>query len=190
MSPKIKVIIGWLAFLYIVFHFVFVALFAAPSQFVPAKVKNFTKPYVTPFFMQSWSMFAPCPVVKGRVKLNIVTENDSTGWFYATENYESGYDYLRFTHHGDIMLMEANIIHWINYDKRDIGLKLNEPIPDDYVEFVKKGNGYWMLKKFSRRIAEIKLGEKSSRVYSIIELEDVKSGESGIIEYPVFEFND
>ena len=86
MTERNKLIAGWLAAVFLLFHTTFIFIYASPGHLISSKAKAFVNPYVSPLFEQSWAMFAPCPLIDGGIEFRIFTENDTTDWLRPAED--------------------------------------------------------------------------------------------------------
>lgn len=188
MKQKNKTIAAWIAFLFVVLHLTFISLYAAPPAYVSAPVKAVVTPYVSPLFEQSWSMFAPCPVVSGHLKVKITYATKEMDWFYPTKEPREWHSYLRGSHHSELVLLEANMIYWVNCDVQDLQLNLSEPIPDYLIDSFKHGYSYWMMNRYLYGLALKISDEKPLKAEVIAELNNVKTGEEGFLTYPPMEW--
>ena len=73
---KKKIKYGWLAFLFVIIHFVFILISIFPKSFTTPNLHFISNQYVQPFFVQRWAMFAPCPTFENRIKLKFYFQKD------------------------------------------------------------------------------------------------------------------
>lgn len=189
MTARNKIIAGWLAFLFVVFHCSFIFIYAFPSNRISPSLKKLVTPYVEPMFEQQWSMFAPCPVLNGGISMKFISKSDTTDWLRPAEQAVFWHRWLRITHHAEIALLESNLIYWISADITDLNLSLNEPIPEDKVRFFKDGYSYNLLARYALGISR---NEKIDDVQSCLmkcDLENVETGEMGELLIPEINLN-
>ena len=155
---------------------------------LPDQMKTVVSPYVSPIFEQQWSMFAPCPLVEGKIKMNIQHKDGETGWIHPANQANDWHRILRFTHHGEIALLEANLIYWVNYDRVDFALKYDEDFDEEIFSiFSKEASSYHFLKRYVVGVSG-NLGIEAISAEVICELENVKTGEGGELRYPSYKF--
>ena len=184
MSQKNKTIIGWAAFIFVCFHLVAIFIFASPYQFGLQRGKKLVSPYVTPLFEQSWSMFAPCPVVNGKIWVKIEYKDEVVDWFDPRENDRKWHKWLRCSHHGDRILLEANVLHYIWAEAEEFGLAYDEPIPESLIEAFRETAGYVYAKRYSYGVARNYADKEPEKIWVRAEMENLKTGDSGSFELP------
>lgn len=188
MKPKNKILAGWIAFLFVLFHLSAIFIYAAPASYMPAPAKRFVNPYVTPLFEQTWSMFAPCPVVGGKMHVQLIYEDETTDWIEPTANDRRWHKYLRVTHHADLALLESNILYWVDYDVRDLGISYTDHVPEDLRALLKQGYSYLMLRRYVYRFGYIYKGEYPIAASVIMDVNNAESGVEGSVRFPEFKF--
>lgn len=153
-----------------------------------AKSKAFVSPYVLPLFEQRWGMFAPCPLVQGKVKMNIQYKNGETGWIHPAAEAVELHRLLHFTHHGELALLEANLVYWIDTDRIDFGLNYDEEFDNSIASiFMEQGHSYNLLKRYVYGVAmNLELTPISAEVKC--EMENVKTKETGLIDFPKYKW--
>ena len=186
MKEKNKIIVGWLAFLFVVFHLSALFIFASPPQFGLQKGKKAVSPYVVPLFEQTWTMFAPCPVVTGKMKMKITYDSGDTEWFYPAENSRHWHQYLRGSHHGDLVILESNLLHWLKVDLEDFNLAYEGECPAYLEEAFKHGHSYFLISRYAYGWALKTKDEVPVSAEVIAELENVKTGETGDFRLPIY----
>lgn len=185
MTQKNKIIAAWIAFCFVVIHVSFILIYAAPPQLVPDKAKSFVSPYVNPLFHQTWAMFAPCPVVEGRLKVQLNSTTDKSEWFYPTASDRTIHNWVRVSHHAELVLLESNLIYWVNYDMQLNELKIGDQLHPNQISPFKGGHSYRMINRYVHRLASQLEGEPVS-ANVVVELSNVKTGEEGELNYPEF----
>jgi hypothetical protein len=154
---------------------------------IPGEVKQVVAPYVYPIFEQHWSMFAPCPSADGKIKLNIKFEGGETGWFYPNKSAQDYHRKLRATHHGEIAILELNLIYWAMADKMEFNLQYDEVIPYPLSVHLKDGYSYILFKRFIYGVARnLELTPVSANL--VCEIEEVDSGVKGDLIFPEFKW--
>lgn len=150
--------------LFLVFHTVAIFIYAFPKEHMPTGLRNFVKPYVHPLFSQRWAMFAPCPLIDGEITLKL-TDNNGQEWVVEPfKKIIANHRLWRVTHHGDLSIQGANLIHWVSTDVIDWStedlrlkdlayMKLNETLSYNLLRRMAYGWAY--QNKFSLRKAEV-----------------------------------
>ena len=184
MSQKNKTIVGWLAFFFVCFHVAAIFIYGAPYQFGLQKGQKIVTPYISPIFEQNWSMFAPCPVVDGKVYVKIEYEDETVDWFDPRASDRKWHRWLRGSHHGDRLLLEANVIHYIWAEVEEFGLKYNEEIPDNLIEPFRETGGYVTAKRYSYGVARNYSDKQPKKIWVMAEMTNLLSGESGQFVLP------
>ncbi|MBD3637107.1 MAG: hypothetical protein HUJ25_07140 [Crocinitomicaceae bacterium] len=188
MSEKNKIIAGWVAFLFVVFHLSAIFIFAAPYQFGWQPAKRFVNPYVTPLFQQDWSMFAPCPYVEGKLRVKIIYEDETTDWFYPNDNAKKWHRYLRFSHHGDLVILETNLMHFVYMDMVELGIEIGEPIPEHLISIYKDTRSWNLIRKYVYGVSKNRSEREPIQIKVIAELHNVITDKSGELELPTFKW--
>lgn len=188
MTVRNKIIAGWIAFLFVIFHCTSIFIYASPSNRLVPALKSFVTPYVEPLFEQQWSMFAPCPVMDGGISMKFYTKDDSTDWIRPAKDAIFWHRWTRITHDGEIALLESNLIHWVNADVIDLNLSLNDPMPDDKIKFFKEGYSYVLLMRYAYGTAKNIGIDRPLSCQMKCDLENVETGEKGMIDIPEFKW--
>lgn len=178
---------GWLAFSFVLIHFTFIILYAFPQQFVSERTKSVAAVYVDPLFVQKWSMFAPCPVLDMKVKLKIHHEKGESDWFYPGEEYRKKHSFWRGSWHGDYVITEINMLHWVYADLAEF-----EQDPENISYTDKKkfqtSKGGLMLQRFIKGISLSFFDALPIEAYAICEFNNVKTDELIELELPVYKY--
>lgn len=186
---KQKIWIGWLAFLFIVIHFVFILAYALPPEFSNSSLKSFATPYVEPVFTQHWSMFAPCPITNASVEIKFYFDgNDSTDWVSPTEDARNIHGWLKGTHHGELVLAESNLMYWLGLDLDRMGIEIGDPFPLYRTSEFQQGYSYFKIKDYIEGNALYLYDKEVVHAKIRCDLEDVVTGERGVLELPEFYF--
>lgn len=188
MNERNKIITGWIAFIFVVFHLSALFLFAAPAQFGLLKGKKFVSPYVVPLFEQSWSMFAPCPVTTGKIKVKIQYADESTDWFYPGENAQKWHQYLRASHHGDLVILESNLIYWLTVDLDDFNLPYEGQCPSYLIEAFKHAHSFHLIGRYVYGWGLKNNNQPPISARVEVDLHNVKTGEKGTFKMPVYQW--
>ncbi|MBK6527358.1 MAG: hypothetical protein IPG07_18465, partial [Crocinitomicaceae bacterium] len=80
MTKSNKILLGWLAFIFVVVHSTAIFIYAFPEQYISPGLKNTASVYVHPVFEQTWSLFAPAPLNDTKLRVKYYFEDDSTDW--------------------------------------------------------------------------------------------------------------
>ena len=184
-----KIWIGWLAFLFIVVHFSFIIIYAFPATISHPKLKAFATPYVEPIFAQTWGMFAPCPTVNSTIEIKFYFENDSTEWDNPVTDAANRHSYLRGSHHGEIVLAASNLYYWLSLDLNMLNVAIGDDFPTDRMAEFYDGYSYYKIQNFIRGNGWYLYDSKVESALIRFYLEDVVSGEEGMITLPKFYLN-
>jgi len=181
-----KNITGWTAFGFIVIHFALIIAYALPTDISGDRVKRIAGAYVSPIFEQSWSMFAPCPVINGHVEIMYFFENDSTDWTNPVINAQKKHAFFRGTYHGELVLAESNLMYWIVTDLDAMEIDLNHPFPSDRTNEYQKRYSFNMIRNYiwGNAIYHYDDNVKKARVKCLIE--NVALNSYAEIELPQF----
>ncbi|MCB9223573.1 MAG: DUF5819 family protein [Crocinitomicaceae bacterium] len=155
---------------------------------MPDSAKMTVSPYLEPLFTQRWSMFYPCPVAEGKFKMKFYFEDDTTGWVYPTKEDYKWYKILRFSHHGELTLLESNMAFYVIRDIHDLGWEIGELKTQNIEDFRQKGS-YRMVKNYAKAIAVKRKGEDPIRVDVICELHEVINDTRGELVFPPYTWN-
>ena len=186
MKEKNKILAGWIAFIFVVFHLSALFIFASPPQFGFQKGKKFVSPYVVPLFEQTWAMFAPCPVATGKFKMKITYDSGETEWFYPGETASDWHQYLRGSHHGDLVILESNLLYWLRVDLQDFNLPYEGQCPAYLEETFKQGHSYYLISRYAFGWG-LKKGDQTPISAEVMaEMRNVKTGEEGTFTLPTF----
>ena len=183
MAKKHKILIGWLGFIFVCLHISILFVYAAPRQVIPDKTKKAVVPYVEPLFRQKWAMFAPCPVVGGQLKYRLIYEQDTTDWEYKFADAAEWHAVLRGSHHSDLMLLESNLVFWVNYELENLGMGLNHRMTPNEDEIFRESEAYLLNYRLAKGLAR-QAEQYPIEVEIAYELENVKTGEEGVFYLP------
>lgn len=76
MSNLIKYFLAICLSCILVFHFVFIIIYASPIKPTNSKLSGYSIKYVYPYFHQSWSLFAPAPTNKNYILIKIPNKSE------------------------------------------------------------------------------------------------------------------
>ncbi|MCH2235338.1 MAG: DUF5819 family protein [Crocinitomicaceae bacterium] len=183
MEEKRKIRLGWAGFAFIVFHFGVIFLYAMPDQWKNETVEEVTGSYVNPIFYQKWNLFAPCPLIDGSLSINFKFESgEETGWINPGMEILKTHRWLRFTHHGKIVLGEANLIYFLYRDLYYEGhLDSGEDV--SFEKFPSYSDGYRKLKTYSLGYGEYLFDEEVISCDTRVRFTNVKNGNSVNVEF-------
>ena len=190
MSTANKIRIGWVAFTFVVAHFAMIVIYAFPAQYMPESLKSVSQGYVYPVFEQSWSLFAPCPLVDGHLRVKYYFENDSTDWINPIAEAEKVHSMFRITYHADLILGESNVWFWVVGDLQDMGLSPYESFPADSTDAFKYTASYWRLLYYLKGNADYLYDEQPVRAFVECSFENVSTGEKGVMILPEFNWTE
>jgi len=174
------------AFSLVVAHFAMIVIYAFPSNYMPESFKSVSQGYVYPVFEQSWSLFAPCPLIDGHLRVKYYFENDSTAWVNPIAEAEKVHAMLRFTHHADLVLGESTVLFWVVGDLQEIGLSPYESFPVDSADAFKNKASYGRLLYYLKGNADYLYDKKPIRAVAECSFENVATGEKGKMILPEF----
>lgn len=186
MSTINKIRLGWVAFTFVVMHFVMIIIYAFPAPYMPEGLRTISSAYVYPVFEQSWSLFAPCPLVDNHLRVKYYFENDSTDWINPIANAEKMHAILRFTHHGDLALGQSNLLFWLAGDLQEMGLSPYQSFPEDSSAAFKYTASYWRMLYYLKGNANYLYDKEPISAYAECSFENVMTGEKGVIILPEF----
>jgi hypothetical protein len=184
-----KIWIGWVAFLFIIIHFSFIIVYALPPQVSGPQLKMIATPYVEPIFTQTWGMFAPCPTVNATISIQFYLVNGKVVLENPVAEAVETHQYLRGSHHGELVLSASNLYYWLSLDLDQMGVETGEEFPIEKSSEFYDGYSYYKIKNFIRGNA---LSLYETAVDSAIirfSVEDVATGDEGVIELPKFYFD-
>jgi hypothetical protein len=189
MKQKNKIVAGWLAFVFVVGHIAMISIYACPEQIMPASAKSFVSPYVQPIFTQRWNMFYPCPRASGRFNVRITYEDEQTDWFFPTDTDIKWYKRLRFTHHGEIVLLESGYIYWTYNDLIDLGWDFNTDLSQEKKEEFKSSYSYDKVRNYMKAIAVKEKGKDPIKVEVKVNYRSTVTGQEAEFEFPEYTWN-
>lgn len=179
---------GWIAFGFVVFHVVCISIYAAPEKYISPKNKQWVSYYSFPFFEQRWSMFAPCPVIDGKIKVKLYSDTDSTDWFYPGDDFRSKHKIFRGSWHSDLVIFETNLLWWVHYNFEEAGGNLSNPNVEALDEAMKEGIGALMMRRFVGGLGRQVFGELPAKANVICEFNNVLENREYQYKYPSFYF--
>lgn len=185
-SLRNKNIWGVAAFGFVCVHFGLIFNYAMPPNYDSDTLERISKPYVEPIFTQRWSMFAPCPTINATVEMKFYFEKDSTAWFKPSDQFLTKHQWLRGSHHGELVIGESNLVYWLQIDLKEMGLTKLNKIPDNRLDEFKNGQSYAKISAYLKGYAQylFKKNAKAARIR--FEMQDVQKGEFQKLELPVF----
>lgn len=111
-------------------------------------LKNAVTPYVSPVFEQTWSLFAPCPLMEQHIRIRYYFEDDTSEWVSPMKSDLEMHSFWRVSHHGELALGEYNLLHFVRSDLEDMGMSVMSPFENDSIPAFMGTSGYWMLYRF------------------------------------------
>jgi hypothetical protein len=182
---KNKILFGFLAFFFVVLHFVMLAIYAMPYPILEGAGGRLTKGYVYPIFDQKWNMFAPCPTIDGNLEIKFYfKDGDASNWERPVQDAIDNHAFFRATHHGEIALHESNLCYWIEEDVKQI-VGDNRPSStalsiDDY----KKGYSVHMLRYYVKGMARYYHNKEITGAKVRYHYNNVVSNAKGVVALP------
>jgi len=140
--------LGWIAFLFVIFHFGTIIITILPDTYTNSKIKKVSNYYVTPLFSQSWAMFVPCPLTDNNISYQFFYKGKATDLIKPSINNFNYHSKFRFTHHGDLAVGEYNMLYWIKLDLDKLNIKPNRTLNTEEINKFKKTNGYFYLRQY------------------------------------------
>ncbi|MEX1002791.1 MAG: DUF5819 family protein [Crocinitomicaceae bacterium] len=183
MKRKNKILVGWLAFLFVIFHMSCLFIHAAPSQIIPDRYKEKVSAYIDPLFRQNWSLFAPCPVIDGRVKMKINFQKDSIDWHYPFAGDVYWHSIFRGSHHSELALLESHLVFWLGRDLEGMQFAFSEELTGEKLAEFNKGKSYVLYRRYAVGISK-KMDKEVVSVELACELKNVKTDEEGTFYLP------
>jgi hypothetical protein len=188
VKQKHKILVGWIAFSYVVIHTLLISISTVPEPLLSFESKKKFDVYLSPIFTQDWRMFYPCPTTEGRFKMKIHYDDEVVDWFYPTTEDRKWYRRLRMTHHGELALAEFNYAHWVIGDLTDLGWVIGEPSTQGNIDDFESTFSYRRVKIYAYAIG-LKIRDKApDRVELVCEMTDVISGKSDEFKFPDYEW--
>ena len=175
MENKKKIRLGWLAFLFVIFHFTTILITTLPEKLTPKIAQTVSNYYVTPLFNQKWSMFAPCPLMGHQLKLKFYFKNEVTDTIIPSDDYFKYHSWLRFTHHGDLATGEYNMMYWVKIDLNELNINPNSTILESQRQAFYKTRGYFHLKNYLNGYAFTYFDKHPLKTDVFLNYYDVKS---------------
>ncbi len=160
IENKKKIKYGWLAFLFVIIHFVFILISIFPKSFTTPNLHFISNQYVQPFFVQRWAMFAPCPTFENRIKLKFYFQNDSSNWIDPSEELLNIHQKFRLTHHGNLAVGQYNMLFWLKCDLDTLPIPINQTVDFQTYPVLKKKRGPYLLKNYVNGLAKTKFNKK------------------------------
>ena len=190
MSERRKILLGWLAFSFVIFHIVSIFFTAFPGNYIPSRVKKMAEIYTYPIFTQNWSMFAPCPILDGRLEVCYFFKGKSTGWQRPLQDEWDKHALFRMTYHAELALGEANLLYWVDVDVKKMNLRYDQPMSGEIREKYLNGYSYSKVQDFLEGTAIYLYEEKPDSAYAKCHFKNVVSQEEGDLILPVFRWKD
>ena len=176
IENKNKKWLGRGAFLFVVFHFVTILISTFPESYTNSTAQSISNYYVKPIFLQSWSMFAPCPLFDNNLEYKLYFDGDSTEMIKPSITNFKYHSIFRFTHHGDLAIGEYNLLFWIKKELDDIKVEPNHVLTPPEIKKFKKTSGSFYLKNYLKGISLNTIGKKADSVTFIFNYYNVMNG--------------
>lgn len=186
VSHQNKIRIGWCAFLFVLFHTVTIIVYAFPTGYIPRSLQSASAHYVQPVFEQTWSLFAPAPILNSDLKIKYYFGSDSTGWVDPMQTAEEKHAALRVTHHAELALGESNLLHFISLDLNYLGISLYDDFPQDSTNAFQSTSAWWSAGKFIYGTAEMQYQKRPDSALMHCYYHNVKTDEKGSLILPKF----
>jgi hypothetical protein len=181
-----KILLGWLAFIFVVAHSTAIFIYAFPEQYISPALKNAASIYVHPVFEQTWSLFAPAPLNDTKLRVKYYFEEDSTDWVEPMKDVYASHAVYRASYHGDLAVGESNLLYYIANDLIWKGLSPYEPFVSDSAQTFSYTSSYWMTKNFIYGSADFLYDKRPVRALAECSFHNVKTNESGVMILPEF----
>jgi hypothetical protein len=185
-----KILLGWLAFIFVVVHSTAIFIYAFPEQYMPASAKNVTSVYVYPVFDQMWSLFAPAPLHDTKFMVKYYFEGDSTDWIEPMKDAYALHSIYRGSCHGDLAVGESNLLYYIADDLQWKGISLFKPFPADSASSYMQTASYWMTRNFIYGSSDYLFNKRPVRALAECSFRNVKTNESGTLILPEFSWKE
>lgn len=189
MTKSNKILLGWLAFVFVTGHSLAICIYAFPEGYISPRIKNLASIYVHPVFEQTWSLFAPCPIHDTKLRVKYYFEDDSTDWIEPMASAYENHAIYRFSHHGELAVGESNLLFFIASDLAWKGISLYEPFPVDSSTVFTYTTSYWQTKSFIHASADYLFDKTPVRALAECTFRNVKTGESGTMVLPEFSWD-
>ena len=178
--------LGWIAFLFVVFHFLAIIITILPDSYSNNNVKKVSNYYVNPMFSQSWSMFAPCPLTDNNLEYQFFYYNDTSQLIKPSILNFKYHTIYRFTHHGDLAVGEYNLLYWIKLDLDKLNIEPNRIITPKEFELFKRTNGYFYLKSYLNGASLNTISSKPDSILVNLNYYDVKNDAKNVYTLKYF----
>ncbi|MGV6862659.1 MAG: hypothetical protein ACWA41_12880 [Putridiphycobacter sp.] len=172
-----KIWAGYLALIFVIFHFSAIFISTLPENYSPKPVYAFSHQYVSPLFNQQWSMFAPCPLTEHTLRFKLYFDKDSSGMQQPSTDYLKYHAWFRFSHHGDLAVGEYNLMYWIMEDIKKLGWEPNQIVNEKEQQAFEKTMGYFLLKNYLTGYALNTFNQKPKKADVYLDYYNVKTKE-------------
>jgi len=184
-----KILLGWLAFIFVAGHCLAIFIYAFPENLIPVSFKRVSSHYVSPVFEQTWSLFAPAPIHDDKLRVKYYFGKDSIDWFEPMAEIHQQHALYRCSYHGDLALGESNLLYYTGNDLVWMGLSMYEPIPEDSAAAFRNTSSYWMMQHFLYGMSDYLFEKYPDSAWAECTFTNVKTGESGQVVLPFFQWN-
>lgn len=189
MSERKKIVLGWLAFGFVVFHVVNIMATAAPDGYVPNVVKRASLIYTNNVLGQKWNMFAPCPLIDGTFEAKFYYNGQETDWIRPVQDAVDFHRYFRFTHCSELSLSEANLIYWIHSDIVKDTLPIDREWTSEEDSKFKRAYSYSKVKNYTYGSCYYLFDQKPDSALARCFVRNVKTKEEGMAELPLMKWD-
>lgn len=181
---------GWIAFVFVIFHFGFVFIYATPVSVFGEDSKAMVERYVSPVFSQKWSLFAPCPIVNAYTEVAFEFEGEKkTDWIKVGDEPLRKHSFTKGLHYGELVLIESNLMFSVNADLEEVGLEAGSmPSKEKLDRYVYLGRSVHRVRRYLYGLAFYLFNEKPTKGYFRCWRNNVETGLGGIIELPSYDF--
>lgn len=180
------------ALLFISIHFGFIFMYAAPPKVTNKSVQSVVSGYVLPVFQQTWNLFAPCPIINSYTEVAFqFDEKKRTDWIRVGEDALNKHALTKVLHFGELVLIESNLMHDVNYGLHELGVGDTAAITITQADFPNYNPYGFMgnrIRRYLRGYSQALYGEVATVGFFRCWRKNVKTLEEGVIEFEPFKF--
>lgn len=111
ITPKNKTIFTLAGLGFLILHFTATFFYVAPQAWTGNRFKIYSGYYILPLFHQSWSLFAPAPMVNKKVTIDIITSDGKVISEIFFNDFSDWHEKVRMGASGRFVLLRGNILH-------------------------------------------------------------------------------
>lgn len=179
ITPKNKTIFTLAGLGLLFMHFSATFFYVAPPSWTGERLKIYSGYYILPLFHQSWSLFAPAPMVNKKVTIDIISEDGKVIKEVFFDDMIDWHEKVRMGASGRFVMLRGNTLHSVY--STYLHLKNNVKNPNQNISQFRESPSGKTFQHLIRKWVEYKYPELKKEKYKVkanLIFEDYRNFES------------